>query len=167
MNKLGLNLINPNGLIAKLNREIIQADGYLSLGKPTLKEEKPSSFFDRFQNREVHLRRQHPLIQTVESSFPFADTFGLEKDRTIGYLFFEEGHYEYEGLFGNVELRIWRSLELEDEDIIPHCNIKLSVVTPEYSTQENLIERVDHVKRLYFYWKRTDLSKIIPTKWFL
>jgi hypothetical protein len=169
MSKLHLNLINPKQLIDKLNRDIIPADGYLEPGRATLQKDCPISFADNYEGKSIRVRRQYPLIQVTESGLPFAEFFGWEKQRKAGFLFFEEGSYESDGLFANVKLRIWRPLELEDEDI-PNCHIDLSVVIPKYRTPDNLLEhttRTDYVKRFHTFWRKTDLTKEVKTEWFL
>jgi len=148
-------------------------DSYLSLGKNTAIK-KTSSFFDRFMGREVDLEERRLIIQTTEnpSLNPFhvlTHMFGnYDHEKAVGYLWFQEGNCDlgdsYEPKFANLELRLWRPLETK-KGLFPYLNIKLSIETKEWG--EFGPERVDHIKKFHLYWKRTDLSKKIPTEWFL
>lgn len=166
-------VIRPYQIIENLRGIMSPEEGYLSLGKNTAVK-KPGSFFDRFMGREIDLEEHRPIILTTEnpSTNPFnflSSLFGnYEHERAAGYLWFREGNSDlgnsYEPRFANLELRLWYPLKTE-KGLLPYFNIKLSIETEEWGKSEP--ERADHIKKFHLYWEKTDLSKEIPTEWFL
>ena len=168
MNVGELEFIDLKGFIKKLNSEIDDSEGQIELGNFIDKKPRKNPFLYRLMGREAECVGKSPLIQTVEG-IGFSGLFDLESEINAGYVFVERGctdtTSEYGGAYETMRLRIKQPLKLKNGGIIPNCSIKLLIEAEEWVDRYQ--ERRDHIRRYDLYWERTNLSKILPTEWFL
>ncbi len=168
MDKLNLEFINLDRLVKELNLRMPKSEGVIELVNFVHREPRKNPFLYRLDDRELEARGKYTVIQTVDSKGVRA-LFDLESEVKIGYVFVETGYTDassdYGGRYETVRLRIKHPLELRGEVVIPNCSVKLLKEVDEVG--EPYQERKDHVRVAGLVWIKKDLSKILPTEWFL
>lgn len=162
MAESGLEIINLEGLVKRLNSAIPQADEMIELKQESLVLPK--------NNRQLMTKGRYSLVQNFDViDNLFAMLLSAESEVNIGSIYFERGFLEPESNYGpiyeKIKLRIDQPIRLRRGNVIPACEVNLLV------EQDELVEsskyREDYVPRSIIGRKRADLSKILPTGWFL
>ncbi len=160
-----LELFNLEGLILALNSRLADEQGTLNLGYFEERTPKKNPFLYGHGARELESRGKYPI--TEETDEAFCGLCGIDGERDVGYVFIETGYvtedisedFRYETL----RLRIKSPLQLENGLLIPNCSVKIYRDNAAFDASQ---DRRDHV-RAGLRWKRTDLSKVLPTEWLL
>ena len=94
-------------------------------------------------------------------------SFCFDLDKSDGYIFVEKGltdtRTEDPGTYETMRMVLRRPLTLSN-GVVPASSVKISVDVPYFSIPQ--IGRRDHKKRPVG-WRRTDLSDVLPTEWFV
>lgn len=168
MNEPKLEAIDLRRFLTALNRRV-DSDEEIELGGFVDKEPRKNPFhplLDRLRDRDMIARGKYLLTRTSREGF--LGVFGSDTDVRIGYVFVETGFWHVKSSetekYEVLKLRIKKPVELRSGLVVPNCSVKLFVTTDEYAAP--LIERRDHV-RAYGVNRRGDLSRVLPTEWFL
>jgi len=167
-----LELFDLGKFVGRLNNSLVDKEEVIELGEFEHREPKKDPFLYRLADRKIEARGKFPLKQTAHrTGLMSLLTMGFESDLEInlGYIFIETGYIDassdYGGRYETLRLRIKHPLELEDKQVIPNCSVKLLQETGEGA--ELFQDRKDHVRYGGLIWVRADLSKVLPSKWFL
>lgn len=160
-----LELINLGGLIQKLNSNISESEVEIKLGDFVPK--RKNAFFYR-GNRKLETRGTYPLIQPSLGEILFGPISDFESGVELGYVLVETGLIDrassYSGGYEIVRLRIKYPLELRN-GYIPNSSVELLRETGKWEKPNQ--ERRDYIYKLDFLRSKADLSKVLPTEWFL
>ena len=160
-----LEFINLDGLIQKLNSNSLESEEEIYLGDFVPKGKNP---FIYMGDRKLETRGTYALIQPSLCEILFGPQFGIESGIELGYILVETGIVDrtsnYSGRYESIKLRIKYQFELRN-GIIPNSSVKLLRESSEW--EEPHLERKDYLYKLVIPWFKTDLSRFLPTEWFL
>jgi len=162
MAELGLEIINLEGLVKKLNSAISQANELIELKQESLILPK--------NNRQLMTKGKYSLVQNFDAIDNLFDILlSAESEVNIGSIYFERGFSEpesnYSPIYEKIKLRIDQPIRLRKGNVIPTCEVNLLVEKDEFVELSKY--REDYAPRSIIGRKREDLSKILPTEWFL
>lgn len=163
-----LRSFNLENLVKSLNSAILRPEEIIGLGEYADKTPGRNTVFYRWSHKEIGVRGEYPLEQTVHGRGTFA-LLGVPSEINIGSVFVETGYTEvgssdYDGGYEKIRLRIKEPIELKNGEVIPTCKIEILQEFGEWV--ESLMEREDHIKRAGL-WVKADLSNVLPSEWFL
>lgn len=164
-----LRLLNVKGLIENLNSTLASSEGQIELGDSQHKEPRKNPFLYRLEDKKLEVRGKYSLYRTRENGGLFSNFFGLDSERRIGYVFIENGEItesiNFPGIYETLRLRIKEPLILKNSLIVPNCSVKILAEVEDGI--EPYLERRDNIRKIGLFWKKADLSKVLPTEWFL
>ena len=85
MNEARLELISPEGLVKKLNSNVDESEGEVSLGNFVSREPRKNPFLYRLKDIVLVTRGKFPLIQIAYKGI--GAVFDLESEINLGYIF--------------------------------------------------------------------------------
>ena len=161
-------MINLDGLIEKINSNIFGSETKIELGDFVNEKPRRNSFLYRLDDRGLETRGKYPLIQPI-SSEEFMESIDIESEFDIGYVLVETGCIDrgssYSGRYETIRLKIKYPLELRNGNIIPNSSVELLRETSEW--EKPYQKRRDYTYRFGLIRTKADLSKVLPTEWFL
>ena len=161
MDEPRLELIDLPGLVSRINSALAESEGPIIFGKFAHKEPRKNPFLYRARDRELDTRGKYPLDQCGILDFKLKTN--------LGYVFVETGFTEassdYGGRYETLRLRIKRPIELSNGNVLPNCSVKVLVEAGEI--EKPFVDRKYHVRVAHLAWVKKDLSRILPTEWFL
>ena len=168
MSEPQLRLLDISGLVARLNSAIAECEGPISLGEFTERTPRKNPFAGRWKDIRTASLGKYSLTQNVNGRglWGLAD---VESERNLGYIFVETGDTDASsdngGTYEALKLRIKYPLHLNDGQVIPNSSTKILKAKDEveYSSPEI----VYHVRKAGLFLVQKDLSKVLPTTWFL
>jgi hypothetical protein len=129
---------------------------------------KRNPFLYQFTDREIESRGKFPLRQTVYGR-DILRFLELDSKINLGYIFLETGYTDassnYGGRYETLRLRIKHPIPLKGRKVIPDCSVKFLQETEEGANPFQ--ERRNHLRCGGLFWVKTDLSKVLPSEWFL
>ncbi len=162
MVELGLEIINLEGLVKKLNSAIPQLDERIELKQECLELPK--------NNRQLMTKGKYSLFQNFDAIDNLFYIFlSPDSEEKIGSISFARGFSEpesnYSPIYEKIKLRIDQPIRLRKGEVLPACEVNLLVEEDEFVGLSKY--REDYIPRSIIGRKRSDLSKILPTEWFL
>lgn len=162
MGESDLELINLEGLVKNLNSSLADPEEVIELetkefliprdAKQTLRKGKCNIIQNVFGGT---------LIDALAMSWSEINIGSISYERDI-----VEDSAAYGGKYETIRLRIDEPVKLKNGRVLPSCDIRFFVEADDTMHGKPYIEREDYIPKL-LYRKRTDLSKILPTEWFL
>ncbi len=160
-----LELFDLEGLINNLNSSLADSDQVIQLREFLPKQPKKNPFLYRLMDRELEARGKYQLFLPFE----IAILHPFNPKGKIGYIFIETGYTDansnYSRRYETLRLRIKHPLKLKNGEIIPNCSVKFLQEMEEW--EKPYQERKDHLRCGGLIWTKTDLSKALPSDWFL
>jgi hypothetical protein len=170
MPETSLQLIDIDGLVKKLNSVRVKSEGEIELTN-LVERDVPNGFLFKKRNGQPTKKGRGYLFQRIDVADTiyrqfFSGDYYIEKR---GCISFEKGLTEarsnYSDVYESVILRINKSLKFLHGNILPICEIDFLIEKGDFC--KPIIYREDYVKKFVFRWQKTNLSKILPTEWFL
>jgi hypothetical protein len=160
-----LKLIKLENLVRAINRHSCSGD-VIELGEFEARVPRKDALAVLLEGKKREYVGKYPLLRTTYRRGTFS-ALGVEKQERIGYVFVESGtlddESDYGGSYEAVRLRLKKPIELR-HGIIPNCSVKLVVESEDCTTET---ERADHTRLLGLFWVKKDLTRVLPTEWFL
>ena len=168
MQETRLQLFNLEGFIKQINSSLKNKDGAINLGEFESKRVKRNPLFYRLNGKEIETRGEYPLTQKGDGR-GMGGILNRDSKVKMGYVFVETGFVDANDSgrerYELLELRIKHPIELANGNRIPNCKINLARGAYEWAKPS--LEREDCVKYLGLISVRDDLSRVLPSEWFL
>ncbi len=101
----------------------------------------------------------------ISAIFGLWESLDNDKEAVVGRVFAEGGDFSEEsGYYEFMKVRFVDETELKSGVVIPKCTIKVCIESVGWTPI--FMRRRDHIRK-GFYWRRTDLSSVLPDGLFL
>ena len=156
-----LELINLEGLVKRLNVDRSPSKEEIELRKDCVLSPR---------SKKVVMKGRFSLIQNSDAIDSLFTIFlSPESEVNIGSIYFERGFSEpesnYSPIYEKMRLKIDEPVKMRGGNILPACEVNLTVESDEFVEPSRY--RWDYIPKFSLYKKKEDLSKILPTEWFL
>lgn len=162
MGESDLELINLEGLTKKLNSSLADPEEIIEL--------ETKDFLIPRDTKQTFRKGRYNIIQNVFGGTLLDALASSWSEINIGNIYYERNIVEdsaaYGGAYETIRIRIDEPVKLKKGNILPACEIRLFAEADDTMHGKPYIKREDYTPR-FFYKKRADLSKILPTEWFL